>query len=457
MAATRAVSTAVPQDLVIGPPDAPPMVNNTLPTVSDATPDVGQTLTATAGAWTPSDGTYAYQWLAGGTPVVGATTSSYTVLSGDVGKTLAVRVTASKAGFTSVSATSAATAAVPAPPRMTNTALPTISDTTPAVAQSLTATAGTWTPSDGTYAYQWLLDGTPVAGATTAAYTVGAGDLGKVLSVRVTASKAGFVTDSATSAATSAVAPQPQVTNTALPTLSDATPEVGQVLTAGDGTWTPSGVTLAYQWRSDGTDIGGAVSKTFQVPAGQLGKKLSVRVTATRAEHLPGSATSVESTAVAAATTPFISNTAKPAVDDATPVVGQTLTASDGTWSETSGLTFGYQWLADNVAITGATGKTYVVGAAQEGARLSVEVTAAKSGFTPGVATSDQTSQVGPRPTIANTALPVVSDRHADRRRGGDGDERHVDAVRRELRLPVARRRIRDSGRDDQWLHAGRR
>ena len=64
------------------------------------------------------------------------------VVAGDVGKTIAVRVTASKAGFTSVSATSAATAAVPEPPRMTNTAVPTISDTTPAVAQSLTATPG---------------------------------------------------------------------------------------------------------------------------------------------------------------------------------------------------------------------------------------------------------------------------------------------------------------------------
>ena len=117
-------------------------------------------------------------------------------------------------------------------------------------------------------------DGTPITGGTTATYTVAAGDQGKVLSVQVTASKAGFVTVSATSAATSAVAPQPQVCNTALPTVSDPTPEVGQVLTASDGTWTPSGVAFAYQWRSDGTDIGGAISKTFQVPAGQLGKKL---------------------------------------------------------------------------------------------------------------------------------------------------------------------------------------
>ena len=113
------------------------------------------------------------------------------------------------------------------------------------------------------------------------------------------------------------------VTNTALPTISDTTPEVGQVLTAEDGTWTPTGVTFAYQWRSDGTDIGGATSKTFQVPAGQLGKKLSVRVTGSRAEHLSSSALSAETAQVAEATTPFITSTAKPVVDDTTPAVGR--------------------------------------------------------------------------------------------------------------------------------------
>ncbi|MBD3923713.1 carboxypeptidase regulatory-like domain-containing protein [Nocardioides cavernae] len=418
VSATRATSTAVPQDLVIGPPDAPPMVNNSLPTVSDTTPEVGQTLTATTGTWTPADGTYAYQWLAGGSPVAGATTSSYAVVAGDIGKTLAVRVTASRAGFTSVSATSAATAAVPAPPRMTNTAVPTISDTTPAVAQSLTATPGTWTPSDGTYAYQWLADGAPVAGATTAAYTVVAADQGKVLSVRVTASKAGFVTDSATSAATSAVAPQPQVANTALPTISDTTPEVGQVLTAGDGTWTPSGVTLAYQWRSDGTDIGGAVSKTFQVPAGQLGKKLSVRVTAARAEHLPDSATSVETTAVVETTTVY--NTVAPSISDTTPTVGEALTATSGTWTP-SDSTFAYQWLADGSAIAGATTSGYTPVAGDVGKKLSVRVTASKTGWTGATATSAETAAVAaavvppppppppppPAPTPTPTPAPV--------------------------------------------------
>ncbi|WP_310529459.1 carboxypeptidase regulatory-like domain-containing protein, partial [Nocardioides sp.] len=183
-----------------------------------------------------------------------------------------------------------------------NTALPTVSDTTPVVGQLLTSTPGSWNPSDSTYAYQWLANGGPIAGATGSSYTVVAGDIGKTLAVRVTATRDGFASSTATSAATSAVAPQPVVTNTAVPTVSDTTPEVGQVLTAGDGTWSPADVTLAYEWRSDGTPIAGATSKTFQVPAGQLGKKLSVRVTASKVDHVPATATSTETAAVVAAT-----------------------------------------------------------------------------------------------------------------------------------------------------------
>ncbi len=300
VAATRGTSTAVPQDMVVGPPDAPPMVNNSLPTINDTTPEVGQVLTATTGTWTPSDGTYTYQWLASGVAIAGATTNSYTVVAGDVGKTLAVRVTASKAGFTSVSATSAATTAVPAPPTMANNVLPAISDTTPAVAQTLTATSGTWTPSDGTYAYQWLADGSPIAGATAATYTVAAGNLGKVLAVRVTASKAGFVSASATSAATSAVGPQPQVTNTAPPTVSDTTPEVGQVLTAVDGTWTPRRRDLHLpvalgrdpDTRRDVQELPGARRPARQEAVGAGDRD--------EAEYLPATATSTETTPVVA-------------------------------------------------------------------------------------------------------------------------------------------------------------
>ena len=270
VSATRGTSTAVPQDLVIGPPDAPPMVNNTLPAISDTTPQVGQALTATSGTWTPADGTYSYQWLSGGSPITGATTSAYTAVGADAGKVLAVRVTASRAGRTSVSVTSANTAAVSAG-EIAIVALPTISDTTPEVGQALTATTGTWNPSDGTYAYEWFANGTPIAGAATSGYTPLVGDVGKKLSVRVTASKAGWTNGVATSAETSAVSTPgiPVMVNTAPPTISDTTPEVGQALTATSGTWNPSDGTYAYQWLADGSAIPGATTAGYAPVAGR--------------------------------------------------------------------------------------------------------------------------------------------------------------------------------------------
>jgi hypothetical protein len=58
------------------------------------TPDVGQTLTASTGTWTPAGVTLATQWLSNGTPIAGATGSTFRVTSAVAGTALAVQVTA---------------------------------------------------------------------------------------------------------------------------------------------------------------------------------------------------------------------------------------------------------------------------------------------------------------------------------------------------------------------------
>ncbi|MBF4625479.1 S8 family serine peptidase [Clavibacter sp. VKM Ac-2872] len=58
------------------------------------TPDVGQTLTASTGAWTPQGVTLATQWLSNGTPIAGATGSTFRVTPAVAGTALAVQVTA---------------------------------------------------------------------------------------------------------------------------------------------------------------------------------------------------------------------------------------------------------------------------------------------------------------------------------------------------------------------------
>ena len=103
--------------------------NTALPTVS-GTARVGQALTGSNGTWTGSAPiTFENQWrLCNGAgascaDIAGATEPTYTPVAGDVGKTVRLRVTATNS-VSSVSADSAATAAVLVASPLANTVLP---------------------------------------------------------------------------------------------------------------------------------------------------------------------------------------------------------------------------------------------------------------------------------------------------------------------------------------------
>lgn len=51
----------------------------------------------------------------------------------------------------------------------------------------LTCSTGTWRNSPSRFTFQWLADGTAISGATASTYTLQAGDVGKLISCRVTA------------------------------------------------------------------------------------------------------------------------------------------------------------------------------------------------------------------------------------------------------------------------------
>ncbi len=74
-----------------------------------------------------------------------------------------------------------------------------------AIGSRLSATTGTWNTKGLDFAFQWLRNGSPVAGATRSSYRVGAADVGKRVSVRVTASKTGLEPGVAESAASAPV------------------------------------------------------------------------------------------------------------------------------------------------------------------------------------------------------------------------------------------------------------
>ena len=71
-------------------------------------PAVGDALTAQPGSWSPKGASFKFQWLRNGQPINGATKSSYAPSAADLNQSVAVKVTASKVGYTSVSKTSAA-------------------------------------------------------------------------------------------------------------------------------------------------------------------------------------------------------------------------------------------------------------------------------------------------------------------------------------------------------------
>jgi hypothetical protein len=92
-----------------------------------------------------------------------------------------------------------------------------------------------------------------------------------------------------------------QFKNTVKPRLSGIA-RVGSKMTADPGKWSVSGVKYSYQWLSNGKAIKGATKKSYTVTPSQVGKKLSVRVTATKAGYALVKVTSSPSKKVAKST-----------------------------------------------------------------------------------------------------------------------------------------------------------
>ncbi len=278
-----------------------------------------------------------------------------------------------------------------------NTSLPTVSGTA-RQGQTLTGTTGVWSGTPPvSLAFQWLrCDAvnpnlcTAVSGAANPAYALEAGDVGRRMRLRVTASNSqgsGSALSTPTAVVVSASAPL----NTAEPTISGSA-RVGSTLTASSGSW--SGATpmsFSFQWvrcdasggAPDGSNcpvISGATGSTYVVTSLDAGQRLRVRVTASNSA---GSGTTASNpTAVVPQTAARPVNTSPPTASGAY-VQGQVLHASAGTWTGSGPITFTYRWLRCNSSGTGcvtiAIGADYLLRSTDIGSTLRVQVTASNS------------------------------------------------------------------------------
>ncbi len=356
------------------------------PTIA-GTARVGTTLTANPGAWSPIP-SFAYQWLADGVAVAGATQPQFTPQAAQRTKRISVRVTGSITGYPTTIRTSAQTAPV-AYGVFTSAPIPVIIGT-PKVGVTLKVAPGTWSPA-ATLSYQWRANGVAVTGATGSSFAPAAAHRGARITVTVTARRDGFTTASRTSAAsavvawgTFAVAPTPRVSGY---------PQIGWTLTAVPGTWSPWGA-LTYQWKANGVSIAGATGSAYKPVSADFGKRLTVTVTAKRPGYVNGVRVSVTTIPV---TKPF-TRIATPTIVGTTRVFSS-LTARPGSWYPAP--TFAYQWKRNGAAISGATRSTYRLAEADYGKRITVTVTARRTGYTPVARTSASSATVlGPAASL---------------------------------------------------------
>jgi hypothetical protein len=263
-----------------------PLTNEARPTV-EGTARVGSVLSASPGSWEPGGVTVAYQWRADGEDIAGADDPTLKLTQALEGARIRVSVTASKLGYPTTSALSTATAAVQ-PGVLRNTVAPGITGL-PRVDETLTVTAGTWTPSPGSVTYRWLADGTPIPGASGDSLAVTPELVGASISVAATAVKAGYDPVTATSAATAPVAPGTLTAPTSLVVEGAARP--GEVLTVTVPEVTPA-ATPSITWLRQGKPVAGATGRRYEVTPDDLGARLEAQVEWTRPGYTPATAQS---------------------------------------------------------------------------------------------------------------------------------------------------------------------
>jgi len=335
---------------------------------------VGDTLSIGTRVW-PAPETTAYRWLRDNAVIDGATGSTYTLTSDDVGHNISAQATFSRTGYKDTTKTTNVIVPEAAQGSLTftNVTATITNETRPGVQGAGvgdTVDANyTASPQPDSVSYLWLNNGLP--GNTSDRDGVFDAVGGYNITLQVTVHKDGY-RDATVTSAPMAAGGSSQVRDFTAEISGTGT--VGSTLTAQAPT-VDDGSILAYQWLRDGVPITGAVSPTYTVTGSDAGHSLTVQIS----NWLEGDAISTETSA------PLPVLTSAQPFDLALPWITQSPTNANqlvANFSVTpTADAVSYQWLRDGTPIPGATGADYTVASADYGHYVCVQVTFSKVGY----------------------------------------------------------------------------
>ena len=378
----------------------------------------------------PVPDAYSYQWYTYDRfwqtiPIPGATGPTFTVTDDEVGLQLQVWVTASKAGFNDMTEKSYPTGVVKR--SFTSAPVVSIDDTTPTIGQPVSAVLEKpAVPAPESYFYQWFDDdGSPIYKANSATYTPQY-YAGHSLRVTVTAQKFNYYDKVGASAWTAEIA-KGDFTADPTPTITDPTPTTGQALSASITPSSPAADSYVRQWNADGVAIAGATGYTFTPTQAEVGKLITVSITAIKYGYNDGpEVTSAPTEAVSAAPVVPVAFSTGPTANLSTtaPKVGTVLKVTP-TGASPAPDSYSYEWqktspLGVRTTIAGALGNEYTVPFGDLTYRLRVRVTSIKSGYYPIAGPSVWTAAVNHIVLNKTTVLSAQTHGVNDKRMRGE-------------------------------------
>lgn len=315
----------------------------------------GQTVTFTANA---NAGVSSYQWQQNGGNIPGATGSSYTTTVTSLAQLQGIGVYVTGGGGGCITGTTATANAANIPFTVNTSVTPSVSIGSSAGASICSGSSVTFTATavngGSSPQYQWMLNGSPVSGATASTWTTSGLTNGQQVSCQLTSSA---VCATSTTVNSNAITMTVNTIQQMGITISGSS-SICQGSAVGYGAAvTNTAGNLTYQWMKNGSDISSDGPGAGNVPPYALhyeevndGDVFSCRVSSDAACYLP--ATSNGFTVHVNTPQPFTAGIGTTAISlcQDHPV---TLSAS------ASSTPLSYQWMFNGTNIVGATGPTY--------------------------------------------------------------------------------------------------